>query len=221
MTITNKLLQLVFDNMFPQFKTWEQLLSDTNWIFKWDKLVKDESQILYEKGLEYAKRKDYKKAGETFYKAATLEENKKQMEATYKMLYCAWECALLCGNPEPLAMYTGEMYAIYKNKIPNWLTERLGMCAVAHVGYADIVKDKKEAAEYNRLAGWLFTQYFDKTGDYKDFEKEWIFYVFYGYSTYKVGGAEYFASYAYDMKKHVPEKYVRKVLECWDVMIQR
>lgn len=217
--ITNKLMQFLSDNMFSQFKTWDQLLSDTNKIFKWDRLVKEDYQILYEKGLEYAGQRNYKKAGETFYKAASLAERKKQDEMAQKMLYCAWECALWCGNPEPLTMYTGEMYSTYNNKIPSWLVERLGTCAMAHVGYAEMIKDKKKSAEYHRLGGWLFTQYFNKTGDYKDYDNEWIFYVFYGYSTFKVGGAEYFASYVYDMKKHVPEKYVRKVLKCWDEMI--
>ena len=59
--ITNKLLQFLSDNMFSQFKTWDQLLSDTNKIFKWDRLVKEDYQILYEKGLEYAGQRNYKK----------------------------------------------------------------------------------------------------------------------------------------------------------------
>lgn len=213
------LLKLLSDNMYPQLKTWEQLLQDTNSIFRWDRLVKEEYQILYEKGVEYARRKEYQKAGETFYKAATLSERKKQTDVSYKMLYCAWECALWCGNPEPLVGYTKEMYDIYKGKTPQWLIERLGNCGIAHICFADIQKSQQEALQIYKLGGWLFTQYFDKTGDYKDFENEWIYYVFYGVACYKTGGKECLLSYAYDMKKHVPDNYVEKVLRGWNIMV--
>lgn len=204
--------------MFPQFKTWEQLLSDTNGIFRWDRLVREEYQIQYEKGLEYAGQRNYKKAGETFYKAASLAEKKNQMETTYKMLYCAWECALLCGNPEPLAEYTREIFSIYKKKIPQWLVERLGNCGVAYVGYASITKDKRKSAELYRLGGWIFTEYFNRTGDFKNYDKEWIYYVFYGIACYKTGGLPSFAGFGYDMSRNVPEVYIDKVLKAWDVI---
>ncbi len=206
--------------MFPQFKTWGQLLNDTNLIFKWDKLTKSEVELLYEKGLEYANRREYKKAGETFYKAASKAEKKNQQDDAHKMLYCAWECALKCGNPEPLAEFTYAVYEELNQQFPAWMIERLGMCGVAFVGYAQITEDKQLAALRYKMGGWLLTKYFDETGDFKNFEEEWIYYVFYACANLEIGGKEYLASYLYEMKKNVPEKYVLKVLKCLDEIIK-
>lgn len=201
--------------MFPQFKSWEQLLHDTNNTFHWDRVLKEDYQLKYEKAMQYAKKKDYRRAGEEFYNAAVLATRKNQKDLSEFFSFSAWEAVLWYGNPEPLVGFTQEIYELHHNAWSTWIDKKLGICAVAYLVQADYTKNRQEALKLYKLAGWLFTQFFNATGDFKNYDKEWVYYVMYGYCHYQVKSPQAFISYFREMCRNVPEKYCDMVIEQW------
>lgn len=204
--------------MYPQFKSWEQLLHDTNHILHWDNLLKEDYQIKYDRAMRYVKEKNFRKAGEAFYKAASLAENQNKKELTEFFLYCTWEAAFWCGNASPIINYTQEMYEIHNSLFPEWMLEKLGICGIAYAVGADAAKTKLEKSKLYSLSGWLLTKYFDATGDFKNYSGEMAYYIYYGYDFYMSGNKDAFALYILALKENVPASYVKIVFECWKEM---
>lgn len=213
--MVNKVLNIMSNNMYPQFKSWEQLLHDTNDFFHWDRLLKEDYQLQYEKAMKYVKVKDYKRAGEEFYNAAILAERKKKRDLSEFFSFSAWESALWYGNPEPLIGFTQEIYQIHHDTWPVWIEKKFGICAVAYLVQADSSKDRHEALTLYKISGWFLSLYFEKTGDFKNYEKEWIYYVMYGYCIYQIKNSKAFISFYFDMCRNVPERYCDMVREKW------
>ena len=208
--------KIIADNMFPQFKSWEQLLHDTNHIFHWDNLLKEDYQIEYEKALKYAKRKEFHKASEAFAKAATMAVSKRQEEISKYLTYCFCEATLRCGNPEALVQFTQEMYEYHNRKFPKWMVEKLGMCGIAYALMADDTKDLSSAKELYRVSGWLLTEYFNETGDFKDYNNEIIYYTFYGYILHKTNNDAALLAYLTELRNNVPTDCIHTVIKWWE-----
>lgn len=208
----DKKLEVISSNLFPQFKSLKQLMSDTNHIFHWDRLAYSDSQILYEKAVDCYGRKQYEKAAELFVQAAV--KVKKSPDDYWKMMYCACESTLWSGNPTALVDYTYELYEQYHG-FPKWLDKELGLCGIAHCLLADSCRDKEEKEELINRAGVFLMQYFEKTGYFKDYVNELPYYIFFGYACYHEKGQLCLLSYATEMRTGLPAVYREKVVDAW------
>lgn len=215
--IINKLLQFLSDNMYPQFKTWEQLLQDTNYIFKWDRLLKEDYQIAYEKALKYVAKKDFYKASMMFAEAAGKGARTKNDDWIWGMMYCSCESILWYGNPEALVQFCYDMQECFDD-FPKWMDAKMGICGIAHCLLGEVKKEINDKKHLFYLSGWFLMQYFEKTGYFKNYANELPYYIIFGYVCYMNGGEECLLSYAMDVKQKLPKEYALKVFSAWKQM---